>query len=361
MKNIIKSENGTTSDTSGTAGTTDTTEPRTTSGFLDGHVFKNKNFQLIIDTISSYISEIADEEIIITNDEFKVIYANEKLVEQKSNLKDYFGGRIPENGEIIKINTVSGKKEIEFEIKKNDCGKSGYMVLIRDFSARRKTEILKESFCAFLKHCIKPSVLSQKRALEFMIEFGNTEELLPDLLKANNQLIMLAEHLLVEFGNASTFVPNFKSCETGKIVKNSVKEIKDFVDDRNQTLVVNAQKFNIVCDEKYLKDAIVSVLHQISSRSQNNTEIFLTVKRHANYAQITISGEMHCPEQQILEEMYFIKHNYDIIAANSGLLAARRIIELHGGSICVETTPTGGTVFDLIVPQLKEFPSSAKD
>jgi signal transduction histidine kinase len=118
-------------------------------------------------------------------------------------------------------------------------------------------------------------------------------------------------------------------------------------------------------DKALIRRIVINLLSNAVKYSSENTSITLTLARENNNAVIRVSdqGLGISPEEQkhIFEAFYRSNRVLNIISGTGlGLSIVKDCVDLHGGTITVESQPGQGTTFTVSLPQkLLSMPASA--
>jgi len=126
--------------------------------------------------------------------------------------------------------------------------------------------------------------------------------------------------------------------------------------EKNISLEADLQKFTVCGDEDLLSQIWVNLLHNAIKFTPENGRINIAMSANGDLAVVKISdtGVGIAPEDQIhiFERFYKADKARDRSLGGNGLglSLVKKIVELHGGSVTVESTLGKGTMFETILP-----------
>ena len=125
---------------------------------------------------------------------------------------------------------------------------------------------------------------------------------------------------------------------------------------KNISLEADLQKFTVCGDEDLLSQIWVNLLHNAIKFTPENGRINITMSADGDFAVVKISdsGVGIAPEDQIhiFERFYKADKARDRSLGGNGLglSLVKKIVELHGGGVTVESILGEGTMFETILP-----------
>jgi signal transduction histidine kinase len=112
--------------------------------------------------------------------------------------------------------------------------------------------------------------------------------------------------------------------------------------------------FIVNADSKLLRQSITNLLSNAAKYSPDGGEIHVLLEREGHQAVVRIHDEgIGIPEAdlpRLFEPFHRAGNVGEIGGTGLGLVIAKRAVELHGGSISVESTPGAGTTFTVRLP-----------
>ena len=113
----------------------------------------------------------------------------------------------------------------------------------------------------------------------------------------------------------------------------------------------------IQCDKDKITQVIINLLTNAQKFSKPQDEIFITVSDHSHTVTIKIKDKgigIHIDDlHHIFEKFYRVKHpGQEIRGTGLGLPIAKNLVELHGGTITVESVIGHGSEFNVTLPKI---------
>jgi len=126
---------------------------------------------------------------------------------------------------------------------------------------------------------------------------------------------------------------------------------------KNINLEADLQKLNICADEDLFSQVWVNLLHNAIKFTPNNGSVNISLAEAGDHAVVTVSdtgvgiGKDDLPH--IFERFYKADKSRDRALGGNGLglSLVKKIIELHGGKVSVESEAGKGSVFILSIPK----------
>ena len=175
----------------------------------------------------------------------------------------------------------------------------------------------------------------------------------------SKRLSSLSENLLKLSSLESNKIPlSKKDFRLDKQLENIALTLEPQWSEKNIELEADLQKVNICGDEDLLSQAWVNLLHNAIKFTPENgrINISLSINGEAVAVKISDTGAGIAPDDQIhiFERFYKADKARDRSLGGNGLglSLVKRIVEMHGGSVTVESEIGKGTVFEVILNNL---------
>jgi GAF domain-containing protein/anti-sigma regulatory factor (Ser/Thr protein kinase) len=116
----------------------------------------------------------------------------------------------------------------------------------------------------------------------------------------------------------------------------------------------------LVADERKLKQVVVNLLTNAVKFTPDGGTVRLRAARENGEVRLSVHdtgiGIAAEDQQRIFEEFQQATHQGDQSREGTGLglTLSKRMVELHGGTLTVDSTPGKGSTFTVVLPQLKE-------
>jgi two-component system CheB/CheR fusion protein len=135
---------------------------------------------------------------------------------------------------------------------------------------------------------------------------------------------------------------------------------------RDQTVVFNKpqERINIYSDHKLISMVLDNILDNAGKYSQNGAVITIMLKQKNGYTSVSIHDDGVGISKKDMDKLFkkFVRIDNSLSTSvkgtGLGLYWAKKILDLHGGSIEVTSTPKKGTTFTVITPTDDKRPAA---
>jgi len=226
---------------------------------------------------------------------------------------------------------------------------------------------LKDDFLANMSHELRTPLTGIMGMCE-VLRYDLSENMTSRQMEALDVMQSGGEHLLALIND----VLDLSKIEAGRmalelsveasqlLVSQSVEMVRALADKKQQKITVEDQSggFEIEVDERRFRQALINLLSNAIKFSPPGGEIQVTTRLDvptglARY-RVSDHGPGIAPEHQRLLFRPFVQADNSLTRSHSGtglgLSMARRIMELHGGGVILETVPGEGSSFELVLP-----------
>ncbi len=183
----------------------------------------------------------------------------------------------------------------------------------------------------------------------------NAKKIISDNLESVDEMQSLVDHLL----NLAKYQQNghqlnFEKISLPKVINQAVKKIKPIADNKKIKIKLDLDDLEIKADEQSLEKMAVVFLDNAVKYTDRNGKINIEVKKNKNKAIIKISDNGRgIPKKNlpyIFDRFYRVDDSRcknDVCGYGLGLSVAKKIIDLHHGSVLVDSTVGEGTIFTI--------------
>lgn len=216
-----------------------------------------------------------------------------------------------------------------------------------------------------VSHEIRTSLAAMKAATELLLE-GNVEwgtenfnRLLQSIARNVARQEALVSNILdiASLENAAVSL-NLERLDVASLVADATGLVIPLMNRRGQalSLSVAAELPPLMADRQRVSQVLVNLLSNANKYAPAGSEVVLSVEARDGQMVFTVadSGPGVPPEerQRIFEPFYRARRGSDVGAPGTGLglAIASSLVKLHGGSIWVEDSPTGGAAFKFTLP-----------
>jgi two-component system, OmpR family, phosphate regulon sensor histidine kinase PhoR len=249
------------------------------------------------------------------------------------------------------------------------AGAQGVVVVLHDLTQQRRLENIRREFVANVSHELKTPITSIKGSVETLQEGaladrGDAERFLAIIARQTDRLHAIIEDLLslsrIE-QEAERSEIMFEVCDGRAVLRGAVQDTEHAATERGIAL-------RLTCDDplplranmRLLEQAVVNLVTNALQYSERGTSVRIGGAREADRVVFRIADEgcgipaEHLP--RIFERFYRVDRARSREAGGTGLGLAivKHIVQAHGGTVQVESTPGSGSVFTIILPARQE-------
>lgn len=267
----------------------------------------------------------------------------------------------------LEFETYKGKMSFEAKCSRitpsQDDFDDGYVMVLRDVTARKEVEAQKETFVATLTHDLKTPVRAQIRALEMMLagKFGGLQseqvEILNETLNSNKYMFGMLDNLLstyrYENGNVAI---NKQNTDINNLIKSCYAELRYLAEDKNQQTTFNfvEKSLNIPVDPVEMKRVILNLISNALNYTDERGEISISTEKKGDNCIISFRDNGRGIPKDELPSLFNKYTSYSKrfrqVGTGLGLYLSKKIVEKHGGSISVESEEGKGSCFTVSLP-----------
>jgi PAS domain S-box-containing protein len=222
----------------------------------------------------------------------------------------------------------------------------------------------KDDFISLASHQLRTPATAIKQLLGLIIE-GFEGQVPENLLKivqrtydSNERQIAIVNSLLkVAQIDSGKVVLHLETTDLNEIVSSLVKQYDGVIKGRGQTITLHLQDAPVYgyIDEEYYRMAVENILDNASKYTEDGGMLYISSSVVDDQATITITdtGVGITPENiaTLFEKFNRIPNDlsHKVPGSGLGLYWAQKVIDLHHGTIKVESTPNVGTTFVISV------------
>ena len=240
---------------------------------------------------------------------------------------------------------------------------SGVVLVFRDTTERLAMARMKNEFVSAVSHELRTPLTSIRGALE-MISDGETGDLPPiagrmvdTALRGSERLTRLVNDIIdVERLESGAFPMYFTDHEVAAVVETAVTGLEALARDAGVTLNVARAEGWMHGDADRLVQALVNLIGNAVKFSPRGSQVVVTAQPDGDGVRCTVSDSGRGIPESHLESIFERFHQVEVSDAREragtglGLPITKSIIEQHGGSIWVESSPGVGSTFGFAVP-----------
>lgn len=215
-------------------------------------------------------------------------------------------------------------------------------------------------FITDASHQLRTPLTSLKSALEVHLRDKNLTLKEAKLLMSQNiddvnKLQTLSESLLqlAHYQQTNNHV-TFKTIDIQSIIKESIQKVTPLANQKKITIKNKSTNYKMQGNQYELIDLFVIILDNAIKYSPENKAISIDSKRNDGSVTISIKDQGRGIEKKDLPHIFdrfyrapTTQSQKNVFGYGLGLSIAKRIVDLHHGSITIKSTPGKGTVFQL--------------
>jgi signal transduction histidine kinase len=245
-------------------------------------------------------------------------------------------------------------------------------LILETIALKREKEMLREQFAAIVSHELKSPLSAVQQNLFFLMDELSgqlTEDQIQRFermkIKINDLIEMIHTWLRVLSVDVNKIKEKFKATEVKSIISKSLESVQPHAI-RKDIELSSSIKEPLGCvngDEGTLVEVVVNILGNAIKFSRTGGQVSLHAEKVGEEIQISATDHGIGIAKEDLPYIFndfYVKRSDQIAEQSSGLglAIARRIVEVHGGFVSVESELGKGSTFVIHLPLLKEDPAS---
>jgi len=240
----------------------------------------------------------------------------------------------------------------------------GAVAVLRDMTAWKQLEEAKSIFVAMVAHEVKNPLAAIEGLLNVILDDtaggpAKERELLQRALgRASALRCMVSELIGLMAINTGKLVLRRTPCEIRSIVQEGMEACRNQAEQKRIGLFLNGDEAppTVLADRNAVLTVIKNLLDNAIKYSPPNTGVSVRIAWDQSCVFVAVRDEgigMTAKEQRnIFDEFYRVKNESTrrVPGTGLGLSLAKRIMELHHGTITLESTPEKGSTFTIHLP-----------
>lgn len=234
-----------------------------------------------------------------------------------------------------------------------------FVALIRDVSYQRENERLRDDFIATLTHDLRTPLLAAISGLEFIINGtlgeigGKQKELICAMKKSSEDMLGLTNALLevYRYEAGKIYLCKTRFC-INELIKECAKELDILFVQNNITLKLTLDgkgELLMSADKNEIRRVILNLMGNAIKHGGQNTNLEVITKQDGHDLSVSVNdngpglSEDDC--KKLFKRFSQGTSKKRSCSTGLGLYLSRQIIEAHGGTITVNSTPSIGSAF----------------
>lgn len=239
---------------------------------------------------------------------------------------------------------------------------------LETIALRREKELLRENFAAIVSHELKSPLGAVQQNFYFLIDEISdllSEEQLDKFQRIKTRISDLLElintWLRVYSTDLESIKEHFKPVDISSVLNNAVESISTHAVRKDVEIISTIEEpiRKILGDEGTITEAVVNISNNAVKYSRPGSKVLINAQEMEDKLVLTITdsgvGISDDDLPYIFNDFYSGKVNDKNIhkGVGIGLAISKRIIEIHGGSIAVDSEIGKGSQFEITIPILE--------
>ena len=269
---------------------------------------------------------------------------------------------LPPVGEALRGEVIVDEDDRILAVTAAEMEGGGVVWTIRDISDRARLERLKTEFVATASHELRSPLTSIKGFVELLSRSEGLDEkqreFLDVILLSTNRLVDLVNDLLdVARIEAGQFEIHRRPTDVVEAVREVATLIEPRIADKAQELDMQLPRVlpPALADPARLRQIATNLLTNahLYTPPRGRIRVWLEAEEHAIVLRVSDNGRGMTPEEQehIFDRFYRGADGRGAPGTGLGLSVVKSLVDLHGGSITVESKPDQGSQFTVKIPR----------
>lgn len=249
----------------------------------------------------------------------------------------------------------------------------GIIVIVENIDEEKLLQTQRETFVASLGHDLKNPTLAQIRAVELLLKgnFGSVsneqKEILEMLLDSCKYMNAMLSSLLATYRSEKGIVTlNYEEILLTHLTDECLGEMIYLAKDKgvNVKIESNCSIPSIYADKVQIKRVIMNLLSNGIKYAYKNSTIKIRLFNESNYTCFSIENKSPFipPEKRdaIFAQYVSFAEAHKELGIGLGLYTSKKIVDAHGGSICVTSFEDERNIFSFKIPNTKDCICASK-
>ncbi len=328
---------------------------------------KNEQLKKTLGFLESVIQSM-DEAVIVLDQDKRVIMMNRTAEElfgiKQSDATEKATSSLPIEGDQteVVINTTKGERifYVSMSEVKTDTENAGYVVLFRDITAIKEKEaeasrnrrlIAMGEMMATIVHELRNPLCSIELYASMLhreLEGTSYESLARGVSSGVQTLNNFLSNMLYF---AKPRSPKLSDCDLNTVVKEAISLISPVIQSRNISIELNISNVLLKADAALLKQVIMNILLNAVQAMDSAGKISIHSETSNGYLQLSIKDTGPGIDKSTLDRIFDPFYTTKDEGTGLGLSISLKIMQAHGGTISVRSTPGEGSTFILHFPE----------
>ncbi len=264
------------------------------------------------------------------------------------------------------VTVEQGSRTLAVTASRLEAG-AGTVWTVRDVSERARLERLKTEFVATASHELRSPLTSIKGFVELLAQGSGLDarqqEFLDIVLMSTNRLVDLVNDLLdVARVEAGRIEIHRRPTDLPEIVRETTALMAPRLREKNQTLQVDLPDDlpRALADPSRVRQMLTNLLTNAHLYTQDGGAIRVAVREAGRSLELTVADNGRGIAADELDQVFDRFYRAGGVEGDTstgtglGLAIVKSLVDLHGGTIDVESEPGQGTTFRIALPRAAE-------
>lgn len=233
----------------------------------------------------------------------------------------------------------------------------GHILVLQDISTEKKIEEFKADFVSSVNHDIKSFLVPVSGFLKRILQgkYGAVEGALKEKLANIDDNVTKIQHLVENYLNVSRIESGRIEFAIRPVDINEI--IRDTVNMYPRVKFLDHGHLLTLADKDYIERVIINLVANALKFSPDDTEVTVDTKAEDDMVVVSVADRgIGIPQKEI--PLIFQRYNRGTLGMKKegtglGLFIVKSVIESHGGTIWVDSTPGKGSIFSFSLPLFK--------
>lgn len=241
---------------------------------------------------------------------------------------------------------------------------SGAIEVFRDLTAEHQLDVAKDEFVTLASHQLRTPATAVKSILSMLAsgDFGPTtsiqQKYLDKAILANDRQLQVIEDLLnVALVDAGRMELDLEYVDVTLVLKEAVGDHLPDIKERGQAIEVDAEPhIRLLADTHKLRMVLDNLISNASKYSPSGATVEVALKSQADMVRLSVRDHGVGIAEKDLSKLFtkFTRLPNELSASvggtGLGLFLAKKITELHKGTLAVASQEGRGTTFTVTLP-----------
>lgn len=260
------------------------------------------------------------------------------------------------------VTKTGGIRDVEVTAQWSELSQ-GIFCILRDITVRKESERLKQEVIAMVSHDLRAPLTSIGMSLDMIVDgiFGGINERGMKVAAAAQQSVtsliaMINDLLDIERAESTGIQLYYEDSNSARVISRALEVVKPEAGSKAIALTEKCDSVECTLDTERINRVLVNLLNNAIKFSPNQSTITASCKQVGEFLEFAVSDQgAGIPEDKI--DTVFEKFRQvgtgsegEKKGSGLGLAICKTMVEAHGGSIGVRSTPGRGSTFWFKVP-----------